>query len=87
MGNHHSSHAGERRHKEFPGSSPVPAKIEGHPINIDKPKVPVLKSQASEEDHEPKVLLSIPIKNSLINNDLSSTGNPRLMRHQFAQLQ
>lgn len=56
MGNHHSaSQAGDRRHKELGGSAPAAAKLDGHPINIDKPKVHVLKSQQSEDDHEPKV--------------------------------
>ena len=50
MGNH-ASHT-DRRPKD--GSLPpnVP-RLDGPPINIDKPKTGIFKSQQSEDDHEP----------------------------------
>uniref|UniRef100_A0A2P2I4I8 5'-AMP-activated protein kinase subunit beta-1 n=1 Tax=Hirondellea gigas TaxID=1518452 RepID=A0A2P2I4I8_9CRUS len=55
MGNHHASHAGDRRTKECSGGGGMQAgqKLDGTPLNIDKPRTVSLKSQVSEEDHAP----------------------------------
>lgn len=60
MGNH-GSHAGERRHKDFAGGPPAVPRLDGQPLSIKPgPRANVLKSQASEEDHEPLFCTNSP---------------------------
>jgi hypothetical protein len=54
MGNHHSSHGGERRSREY-GQTHATPRLDEPPISIDsKPaREGRLKSQASEDEGEP----------------------------------
>lgn len=53
MGNHHSSHGNERRHREYGTSQTTPPRLDEPPLSIDsKTAAGRVKPQISEDESE-----------------------------------